>query len=187
MNSVHASRFPKFHVLISAKRSEKAWGCTLMLPIQKRFYGSSQHTHNFPAKNRPNIGTLYTRMARRYYSSNTGKPERSRTDFVWCTKKLENAGYRAKEKKFKFLQNKMERLGHEIDENGIKPNKEKLQPYWTWDIRKTRKKTNIVPRGKTILGKIPTKIFSENQLLIAVDRFGNWPTVKFAKRPIQKK
>ena len=81
----------------------------------------------------------------------------------------------------------MERLGHEIDENGIKPNKEKLQPYWTWDIRKTRKKTNIVPRGKTILGKIPTKIFSENQLLIAVDRFGNWPTVKFAKRPIQKK
>ena len=30
MNSVHASRFPRFRVLISAKRSEKACRCTVM-------------------------------------------------------------------------------------------------------------------------------------------------------------
>ena len=43
---------------------------------------------------------------------------------------IENAGYRASEKKSEFFQNKMKWLGHEIDEDGIKPNKEKLKPYW---------------------------------------------------------
>ena len=38
-------------------------------------------------------------------------------------KKLEDAGYRASEKKSEFFQNKMKWLGHEIDEEGIKPNK----------------------------------------------------------------
>ena len=45
-------------------------------------------------------------------------------------KKLEDAGYRASEKKSEFFQNKMKWLGHEIDEEGIKPNKEKVKPYW---------------------------------------------------------
>ena len=45
-------------------------------------------------------------------------------------KKLENAGYRASEKKSEFFQNKMKWLGHEIDEEGIKPNKKKSKPYW---------------------------------------------------------
>ena len=38
-------------------------------------------------------------------------------------KKLEDAGYRASERKSEFFKNKMKWLGHEIDENGIKPNK----------------------------------------------------------------
>ena len=42
-------------------------------------------------------------------------------------RKLENAGYRANEKKSEFFQNKMKWLGHEIDEDGIKPNKEKVK------------------------------------------------------------
>ena len=42
-------------------------------------------------------------------------------------KKLENAGYRASEKKSEFFQNKIKRLGHKIDEDGIKPNKEKVK------------------------------------------------------------
>ena len=33
MNSVHASRFPRFRVLISAKRSEKACRCTVVTSI----------------------------------------------------------------------------------------------------------------------------------------------------------
>ena len=42
-------------------------------------------------------------------------------------KKLENAGYRASEKKSEFFQYKIKWLGHEIDEDGIKPNKEKVK------------------------------------------------------------
>ena len=42
-------------------------------------------------------------------------------------KKLGNAGYRASEKKSEFFQNKIKWLGHEIDEDGIKPNKEKVK------------------------------------------------------------
>ena len=42
-------------------------------------------------------------------------------------RKLENAGYRSSEKKSEFFQNKMKWLGHEIDEDGIKPNKEKIK------------------------------------------------------------
>ena len=40
-------------------------------------------------------------------------------------KKLENAGYRASERKSELFSNKTRWLGHEIDETGIKPNKEK--------------------------------------------------------------
>ena len=42
-------------------------------------------------------------------------------------KKLEDAGYRAKERKSEFFKNKIKWLGHEIDENGIKPNKVKVK------------------------------------------------------------
>ena len=41
--------------------------------------------------------------------------------------KMENAGYRASERKSEFFKNKMNWLGHEIDEDGIKPNKEKVK------------------------------------------------------------
>ena len=41
--------------------------------------------------------------------------------------KLENAGYRASERKSEFFLNKTKGLGHEIDETGIKPNKEKIK------------------------------------------------------------
>ena len=42
-------------------------------------------------------------------------------------KKLEDAGYRATERKSEFFKNEMKWLGHEIDENGIRPNKENVK------------------------------------------------------------
>ena len=42
-------------------------------------------------------------------------------------KKLEDAGYRANGRKFELFLNKTKMLGHEIDETGIKPNKEKVK------------------------------------------------------------
>ena len=41
--------------------------------------------------------------------------------------KLEEAGYRASKKKSEFFMNRTKWLGHEIDENGIKPNEEKVE------------------------------------------------------------
>ena len=66
-------------------------------------------------------------MARRYYSSNTGDRKDHEKKLFDVLRKLENAGYRANEKKSEFFQNKMKWLGHEIDEDGIKPNKEKVK------------------------------------------------------------
>ena len=40
---------------------------------------------------------------------------------------LEDAGYRASERKFEYFLNKTKWLGHEIDETGSKPNKEKVK------------------------------------------------------------
>ena len=42
-------------------------------------------------------------------------------------RKLENAGYRASERNSEFFLNKTKWLGHEFDETGIKPNKEKVK------------------------------------------------------------
>ena len=42
-------------------------------------------------------------------------------------KKLEDAGYRASEQKSEFFLNSTKWLGHEIDETGINPNKEKVK------------------------------------------------------------
>ena len=41
--------------------------------------------------------------------------------------KLEKAGYRASKRKSEFFINQTKWLGHEIDENGIKPNEEKVE------------------------------------------------------------
>ena len=41
--------------------------------------------------------------------------------------KLEKVGYRASRKKSGFFMNRTKWLGHEIDENGIKPNEEKVE------------------------------------------------------------
>ena len=41
--------------------------------------------------------------------------------------KMEEAGYRASERKSEFFLNKTKWLGNEIDETGIKPNKEKVK------------------------------------------------------------
>ena len=97
-----------------------------LLLIQKGFLRFSRHTHNFSGKNRPNTGILNTRMVRRYYSDITRRPNDHEKKFD-VLRKLENAGYRESERTSKFFQNKMKWLGQEIDENGIKPNKEKVK------------------------------------------------------------
>ena len=66
-------------------------------------------------------------MGGRYYSSNSGDRKDHEKKLFDVLRKLEMAGYRASEKKSEFFQNQMKWLGNKIDEDGIKPNKEKVK------------------------------------------------------------
>ena len=78
-------------------------------------------------------------------------------------KKLEDAGYRASEKKSEFFQNKMKWLGHEIDEEGIKPNKKKSQSHTGFETSGKPEAIKIVSRGNTVPSKIPTEAVKKNR------------------------
>ena len=72
-------------------------------------------------------------------------------------KKLEDAGYRASERKFEFFLKSTKWLGHEIDQMGIKPNKEKVKAILELKHPENQKQL------KSFLGaiQIPCKILTE--------------------------
>ena len=53
--------------------------------------------------------------------------------------------------------NRTKWLGHEIDENGIKPNEEKVESILKLKPPKNTKELKIISRSNTIHGKISTK------------------------------
>ena len=71
------------------------------------------------------------------------------------------AGYRAS-KKSEFFKNKMKWLGHEIDEDGIKPNK-KSQSHIGIETLGKSETIEIFSRGNTKFGKILSKTVRKNQ------------------------
>ena len=70
-------------------------------------------------------------------------------------KKLEDAGYRASERKSEFFLKITKWLGHEIDEMGIKPNKEKVKAML--ELNHPENQKQIIPRCDTIPCKITTE------------------------------
>ena len=70
------------------------------------------------------------------------------TELSDVLRKLENAGYRVSERKSDFIRNKMKWLRHEIDEDGIKPNKEKVKAIL--DLKHPQKPKQL----KSFLGTI---------------------------------
>ena len=66
-------------------------------------------------------------MVGRHKSSNTRQQTRPREETIRRLEQLEKAGYRASKKRFEFFMKQTKWLGHEIDENGIKPNDEKVE------------------------------------------------------------
>ena len=83
-------------------------------------------------------------------------------------KKLEDAGYRASERKSEFFKNKLKWLGHEIDENGIKPNKEKIKAILELKHPENPKQLKFFFQGNTIFGKILTKIVRKNRQITKI-------------------
>ena len=63
--------------------------------------------------------------------------------------KLEKAGYRASKRKSEFFMKQTKWLGHEIDENGMKPNEEKVEAI-KWKL----KSPNNTKELKSFLGAI---------------------------------
>ena len=70
--------------------------------------------------------------------------------------KLEKAGYRASKKKSEFFMKETKWLGHEINENGIKPNK-KSGSHTKIESTGKYKKLKIISRCNPIYGKILTE------------------------------
>ena len=92
-----------------------------------------------------------------------GNKQDHETKLLDILTKLEKAGYRASERKFKFFMNRTKWLGHEVDEKGIKPNEEKLEAIFKLNPPENTKKTKIISRSNTKYGKISTEIFGTNR------------------------
>ena len=69
-----------------------------------------------------------------------GNKQDHETKLLDILTKLEKAGYRASERKFKFFMNRTKWLGHEVDEKGIKPNEEKLEAIFKLNPPENTKK-----------------------------------------------
>ena len=79
--------------------------------------------------------------------------------------KLENEGYKASKKKSKLYQKETTWLGHTILQDGIRPNKEKM------DAINKHQNTQIISRRDTIFRKIHTKpIRKSRQYAAAIEK-----------------
>ena len=71
--------------------------------------------------------------------------------------KLEKAGNRASKRKSEFFLKRTKWLGHGIDENGIKPNEEKVEAIQKLKSPNNTKLIKIISRRNTIPSKISTE------------------------------
>ena len=85
-----------------------------------------------------------------------GEQTRNEKKLFDTLNKLGKARYRASKKKSEFFMNRTKWLGHEIDENGIKPNEEKVDAILKLNPTEKNKRTKIISRSNPIHGKIPT-------------------------------
>ena len=55
-----------------------------------------------------------------------GSKEKHKKELIEVLTRLENAGYRLRENKYEFFESEIDRIGHKIDQNGIRPLQDKL-------------------------------------------------------------
>ena len=96
-----------------------------ILQIKKRFYGLADIPTIFQEKIDRTLEYSTPAWLDDIIVVTRGSRKEHEKKLFEILKKLENAGYRASERKSEFFLNKTKWLGHEIDEMGIKPNKEK--------------------------------------------------------------
>ena len=81
--------------------------------------------------------------------------------------KLEDAGNWASEKKSEFFLNKTKWLGHEIDENGIKPSKEKVKAIINLKHPENQKQLEYLGAIQFVC-KISTEIIGKNRKIAKI-------------------
>ena len=118
-------------------------------------------------------------MARRYICRGDRKEHENKLFDV--LKKLEDAGYRASERKSELFLNKTKWLGHEIDETVIKLNKEKVKAILDLKHPENRKQLKSFLGAIQYLAKFLPRLSEKTEKLIAIDRFSKWPTAKLCK------
>ena len=78
---------------------------------------------------------------------------------------MEKAGYRASEKKSEVLMNRIKWLGHEIDENGIKPNEEKVEAILKLKPPENTKELNLFFGALQYMAKFLPKLSEQTDRL----------------------
>ena len=92
-------------------------------------------------------------------------------------KKLEDAGYRASERKSEFFLKSTKWLGHEIDETGIKPNKEKVKAILQLKHPENQKQLKSFLGAKQYLAKFLPRLSEKTdrlRKLLKKDSVWNW-------------
>ena len=88
-------------------------------------------------------------------------------------KKIEDAGYRASEKRSEYFLNETKWLGNEIDENGIKPNKEKVKAITDLkhpEIQKQLKSFLGAIQNLAKIYRVPNGIEGKNKKMISITK-----------------
>ena len=95
--------------------------------FKKRFYGLADIPTIFQEKNDRTLKYCTPAWLDDIIVVTRGNKQDNEKKLFDVLNKLEKAGYRASKKKSEFFMNETKWLGHEINENGIKPNEEKVE------------------------------------------------------------
>ena len=95
--------------------------------FKKRFYGLADIPTIFQEKIDRTLGYCTSAWLNNIIVVTRGNKQDHEKKLFDVLNKLEKAGYRASKKKSEFFMKQTKWLGHEIDENGIKPNEEKVE------------------------------------------------------------
>ena len=98
-----------------------------LLQIQKKFYELADIPTIFQEKIDRTLGYCTPAWLDDIIIVTRGNKQDHEKKLFDVLNKLEKAGYRASKKKSEFFMKQTKWLGHEIDENGIKPNEEKIE------------------------------------------------------------
>ena len=105
------------------------------------------------------------------------RTEHEKKLFDVLKKKLQDAGHRASERKSEFFQKKTERLGHEIDDAGIKPNTKKMRGIIELKHPENQKQLKSFLGAIQYLAKLIPKLSERTEKLRRIlkkDSKGNW-------------